>query len=105
MPPHRLLTVLGITLAAFVTTSVALAHTAARGPEQTLTGTLRTWHGDTLDAPVSVGAGIDPGIAPLVSLAGNGPAVQKLAGTQGHGPRVPRARGVRRRWRRPGRGR
>ena len=80
MPPHRLLTVLAVSVVGLVLGSAALAHGTARTEDQTLTGTLRTWHGDTLDAPVAVGAGIDPGISPLVPLAGAEPTVHKLAG-------------------------
>ena len=80
MPPHRLLTVLAVSVVGLVLGSAALAHGTAQTKDKTLAGTLRTWHGDTLDAPVSLGAGIDPGIASLVPLTAAGPSVQKLAG-------------------------
>jgi chitodextrinase len=63
---------------------------AAGKPQETLDGTLRTWHGDTLSTPVGVGAGVDTAVAGLVPLESPGQAVQTLAG------RKVRARGERR---------
>jgi hypothetical protein len=45
-----------------------------------LTGTLRTWHGDTFTTPVGVGAGVDTTIAGLVPLESPTPEAHALAG-------------------------
>jgi chitodextrinase len=62
---------------------------AAGKPQETLDGTLRTWHGDTFSVPVGVGAGIDTTVAGLVPLEAPGQAVQALAGrkVRAHGER------------------
>ena len=53
---------------------------AAGKPQETLDGTVRTWHGDTFSTPVDVGAGVDTTVAGLVALEAPGQAVQALAG-------------------------
>jgi Gametolysin peptidase M11 len=62
---------------------------AAGKPQESLDGTLRTWHGDTFSTPVDVGAGIDTTVAGLVALEAPGQAVQALAGrkVRAHGER------------------
>ena len=62
---------------------------AAGKPQETLDGTLRTWHGDTFSTPVGVGAGVDTTVAGLVPLESPGQAVQALAGrkVRAHGER------------------
>lgn len=62
---------------------------AAGKPQESLDGTLRTWHGDTFSTPVDVGAGIDTTVAGLVALETPGQAVQALAGrkVRAHGER------------------
>jgi chitodextrinase len=62
---------------------------AAGKPQETLDGTLRTWHGDTFSTPVGVGAGVDTTVAGLVALEAPGKAVQALAGrkVRAHGER------------------
>jgi chitodextrinase len=62
---------------------------AAGKPQESLDGTLRTWHGDTFSTPVAVGAGIDTTVAGLVALEAPGQAVQALAGrkVRAHGER------------------
>src|SRR5262245_31301251 len=59
-------------------------------PQQTIEGTLRTWHGDTFTKPVGLGAGVDTSVAGIVTLERPGQAVYGLAG------RKVRARGERR---------
>ncbi|MGH3128837.1 MAG: hypothetical protein ACRDPX_13035 [Gaiellaceae bacterium] len=63
---------------------------AAGKPQESLDGTLRTWHGDTFSTPVGVGAGVDTTVAGLVALEAPGQAVHALAG------RKVRAQGERR---------
>jgi hypothetical protein len=48
-------------------------------PQEVVSGTVRTWHGDTFTTPVGVGAGIDTTVAGLVPLESPA-AVQTLAG-------------------------
>jgi chitodextrinase len=62
---------------------------AAGTPQESLEGTLRTWHGDTFATPVDVGAGVDTTAAGLVALESPGQAVQALAGrkVRAHGER------------------
>ena len=83
-----LILVLPATLALAALSPVALAHDGS--PKITVEGTLRVWHGDTLDAPVSVGQGIDTTIAGLIPLEEARASTASLAGK-----RV-RASGVRR---------
>ncbi len=62
---------------------------AAGKPQESLDGTLRTWHGDTFSTPVGVGAGVDTTVAGLVALESPGQAVHALAGrkVRAHGER------------------
>jgi chitodextrinase len=62
---------------------------AAGKPQESLDGTLRTWHGDTFSTSVEVGAGVDTTVAGLVALEAPGQAVQALAGrkVRAHGER------------------
>ena len=53
---------------------------AVAGPQETLDGTLRTWHGDTFTTPVGVGAGVDTTIAGIVPLQQADASVHALAG-------------------------
>jgi len=53
---------------------------AVAGPQETLEGTLRTWHGDTFTTPVAVGAGVDTTIAGIVPLQRADASVHALAG-------------------------
>ena len=76
--PQRLLLALSALLAMAALTPVALAHDAPK--TATIEGTLRTWHGDTLNQPVSVGAGIDTTIAGIVPLEQAPGATWGLAG-------------------------
>ena len=77
-----------LTLLALPLVSVPLGLAAGK-PQETLDGTLRTWHGDTFSTPVGVGAGVDTTVAGLVALEAPGQAVQALAGrkVRAHGER------------------
>ena len=87
MSARRRLVVLALLALPLVSVPFGLA---AGKPQETLDGTLRTWHGDTFSKPVGVGAGVDTTVAGLVALEAPGQAVQALAG------RKVRARGERR---------
>ena len=87
MSARRRLVVLALLALPLVSVPFGLA---AGKPQETLDGTLRTWHGDTFSTPVGVGAGVDTTVAGLVALDAPGQAVQALAG------RKVRARGERR---------
>ena len=87
MSARRRLVVLAMLALPLVSVPFGLA---AGKPQETLDGTLRTWHGDTFSTPVGVGAGVDTTVAGLVALEAPGQAVQALAG------RKVRARGERR---------
>ncbi len=66
MRRNRLLTLLAA-LAALVLAPSSLAH----GPgDETVEGTLLTWHGDTASSPVELGAGIDTSVAGVLAVSG-----------------------------------
>ena len=85
---RRLFLALTAVLAVVTLAPVALAHEGSG--KTTVEGTLRVWHGDTFDSPVSVGEGIDTTIAGLIPLEQAPASTASLAGK-----RV-RASGVRR---------
>ncbi len=85
---RRLFLALTAVLAVVTLAPVALAHEGSG--KTSVEGTLRTWHGDTFSAPVSVGEGIDTTIAGLIPLEQAPAPTASLAGK-----RV-RASGVRR---------
>ena len=86
MSARRRLVVLALLALPLVSVPFGLA---AGKPQETLDGTLRTWHGDTFSTPVGVGAGVDTTVAGLVALEAPGQAVQALAGrkVRAHGER------------------
>ena len=86
MSARRRLVVLAMLALPLVSVPFGLA---AGKPQETLDGTLRTWHGDTFSTPVGVGAGVDTTVAGLVALEAPGQAVQALAGrkVRAHGER------------------
>ena len=86
MSAHRRFAVLALLALPLVCAPLGFA---VGKPQETLDGTLRTWHGDTFTKPVGVGAGVDTGIAGLVTLENPGAAVQGLAGrkVRAHGQR------------------
>jgi hypothetical protein len=78
-----------ILLALLALPLVGVPFALAAVPQETLDGTLRTWHGDTFSTPVDIGAGVDTTVAGLVALESPGEGVQALAGrtVRAHGER------------------
>ena len=79
MSARRRLVVLALLALPLVSVPFGLA---AGKPQETLDGTLRTWHGDTFSTPVGVGAGVDTTVAGLVALEAPGQAVQASLGAR-----------------------
>ncbi len=57
----------------------------ADGPEQTVEGTLRAWHGDTSSVPLGVGVGVDTDIAGIVEVDASPDTVGPLLGRRVRG--------------------
>ena len=64
----------------------------ADGPERTVEGTLRAWHGDTPSAPLGVGVGVDTGIAGIVEVDAAADSVGPLLGRRVRGKGTPRGK-------------